>query len=164
MRCVYQAHLSVQVLRTLSSLHCVFMMPVHCLVTSQTPVANWNELQFAASETLFASSWSCFSSSEDAMEYSKEFVTAVVLGKDLVPRQVEKSPNSLMSICCSVPVTYFQSETPRSYLSCFLIYLSVSASHLSSWLPAPFTWTPTLVFYIPFYRHIPLHLSVACMK
>ncbi|NXW83168.1 DGLA lipase, partial [Alopecoenas beccarii] len=28
--------------------------------------------------------------SEDAMEYSKEFVTAVVLGKDLVPRQVEK--------------------------------------------------------------------------
>ncbi|NXO78521.1 DGLA lipase, partial [Sitta europaea] len=27
--------------------------------------------------------------SEDAMEYSKEFVTAVVLGKDLVPRQVE---------------------------------------------------------------------------
>lgn len=24
--------------------------------------------------------------SEDAMEYSKEFVTAVVLGKDLVPR------------------------------------------------------------------------------
>ncbi|NXT20249.1 DGLA lipase, partial [Syrrhaptes paradoxus] len=31
--------------------------------------------------------------SEDAMEYSKEFVTAVVLGKDLVPRQVEKSLN-----------------------------------------------------------------------
>ncbi|NXF41483.1 DGLA lipase, partial [Nyctibius bracteatus] len=28
--------------------------------------------------------------SEDAMEYSKEFVTAVVLGKDLVPRQVGK--------------------------------------------------------------------------
>ncbi|NWV10042.1 DGLA lipase, partial [Ptilonorhynchus violaceus] len=28
--------------------------------------------------------------SEDAMEYSKEFVTAVVLGKDLVPRQVQK--------------------------------------------------------------------------
>ncbi|KAM7019380.1 diacylglycerol lipase-alpha [Passerculus sandwichensis] len=28
--------------------------------------------------------------SEDAMEYSKEFVTAVVLGKDLVPRQVEE--------------------------------------------------------------------------
>ncbi|NWR95187.1 DGLA lipase, partial [Furnarius figulus] len=28
--------------------------------------------------------------SEDAMEYSKEFVTAVVLGKDLVPRQVER--------------------------------------------------------------------------
>ncbi|NWX57379.1 DGLA lipase, partial [Promerops cafer] len=28
--------------------------------------------------------------SEDAMEYSKEFVTAVVLGKDLVPRQVEQ--------------------------------------------------------------------------
>ncbi|NXG08491.1 DGLA lipase, partial [Sakesphorus luctuosus] len=28
--------------------------------------------------------------SEDAMEYSKEFVTAVVLGKDLVPRQVRK--------------------------------------------------------------------------
>ncbi|NXP47453.1 DGLA lipase, partial [Heliornis fulica] len=28
--------------------------------------------------------------SEDAMEYSKEFVTAVVLGKDLVPRQVAK--------------------------------------------------------------------------
>ncbi|KAM4667617.1 diacylglycerol lipase-alpha [Amazona ochrocephala] len=28
--------------------------------------------------------------SEDAMEYSKEFVTAVVLGKDLVPRQVKK--------------------------------------------------------------------------
>ncbi|NWU51297.1 DGLA lipase, partial [Dromas ardeola] len=28
--------------------------------------------------------------SEDAMEYSKEFVTAVVLGKDLVPRQVVK--------------------------------------------------------------------------
>lgn len=27
-----------------------------------------------------------FSCSEDAMEYSKEFVTAVVLGKDLVPR------------------------------------------------------------------------------
>lgn len=46
------------------------------------------------------------------MEYSKEFVTAVVLGKDLVPRQVEKCPNSLMSTCCSVPVTYFQPETP----------------------------------------------------
>lgn len=27
-----------------------------------------------------------FRCSEDAMEYSKEFVTAVVLGKDLVPR------------------------------------------------------------------------------
>jgi len=66
------------------------------------------------------------------MEYSKEFVTAVVLGKDLVPRQVEKCPNSLMSTCCSVPVTYFQPETPRSYLSCFLIYLSLYASHLSS--------------------------------
>ncbi|NWI18524.1 DGLA lipase, partial [Crypturellus soui] len=33
--------------------------------------------------------------SEDAMEYSKEFVTAVVLGKDLVPRQVEKPLNPL---------------------------------------------------------------------
>ncbi|KFV71972.1 Sn1-specific diacylglycerol lipase alpha, partial [Struthio camelus australis] len=40
--------------------------------------------------------------SEDAMEYSKEFVTAVVLGKDLVPRQVEKPLNSLTSICCSI--------------------------------------------------------------
>ena len=60
-------------------------------------------MQFAASETLFASSWSCFSSSEDAMEYSKEFVTAVVLGKDLVPRQVEKCPNFLINFCFSVP-------------------------------------------------------------
>lgn len=61
-----------------------------------------NEVQFA-SETLFASSWSSFSSSEDAMEYSKEFVTAVVLGKDLVPRQVGKWLNFLLSACCSVP-------------------------------------------------------------
>lgn len=37
------------------------------------------------------------------MEYSKEFVTAVVLGKDLVPRQVEKCLNSMMNICCFVP-------------------------------------------------------------
>lgn len=36
------------------------------------------------------------------MEYSKEFVTAVVLGKDLVPRQVEKCLNSLKNLCCSV--------------------------------------------------------------
>lgn len=36
------------------------------------------------------------------MEYSKEFVTAVVLGKDLVPRQVEECLNSLMNLCCSV--------------------------------------------------------------
>lgn len=28
----------------------------------------------------------CLIHSEDAMEYSKEFVTSVVLGKDLVPR------------------------------------------------------------------------------
>lgn len=90
-------------------------------------------MQFAASETLFASSWSCFSSSEDAMEYSKEFVTAVVLGKDLVPRQVEKCPNFLIKyLLFSTKVTRFLSETPRSYLSCVLIYLSLYASHLSS--------------------------------
>ncbi|NWH76561.1 DGLA lipase, partial [Piaya cayana] len=36
--------------------------------------------------------------SEDAMEYSKEFVTAVVLGKDLVPRQVEKRLRFLIGL------------------------------------------------------------------
>lgn len=38
--------------------------------------------------SLGLSSYLGFPCSEDAMEYSKEFVTAVVLGKDLVPRQV----------------------------------------------------------------------------
>ncbi|NXX80141.1 DGLA lipase, partial [Urocolius indicus] len=36
--------------------------------------------------------------SEDAMEYSKEFVTAVVLGKDLVPRQLEGFRRQLLDV------------------------------------------------------------------
>lgn len=101
-------------------------------------------MQFAASETLFASSWSCFSSSEDAMEYSKEFVTAVVLGKDLVPRQVEKCLNFLMSFCCSIPVTCFYQkhldhvclQFPHlSVLVCLLLVFLVTC------IAASLTWT-----------------------
>lgn len=98
------------------------------------------------------------------MEYSKEFVTAVVLGKDLVPRQVEKCLNFLMSFCCSMP------KSPVSYqkhlghiclqfphlpvLVCFLLVLLVTC------IAASFTRTPTLVFHTPFDRHIAPRLSV----
>lgn len=43
-------------------------------------------------------------------------------------------------------------------LVCFSLVLLVTCNALS------FTWTPMLVFYTPFYRRIPLHLSVAHMK
>lgn len=39
--------------------------------------------------------------SEDAMEYSKEFVTSVVLGKDLVPRWVLRSAGLAVCVCVS---------------------------------------------------------------
>lgn len=42
----------------------------------------------------------CLPCSEDAMEYSKEFVTAVVLGKDLVPRQVTAAPSLYCPSLC----------------------------------------------------------------
>lgn len=89
----------------------------------------WFPCHQIGNETLFASSCSCFSSSEDAMEYSKEFVTAVVLGKDLVPRQVEKCVNSLMNLCCSVPNHLFPvRNTWTISVSGFLIFLSLYCS------------------------------------
>lgn len=57
-----------------------------------------------------------FLCSEDAMEYSKEFVTAVVLGKDLVPRRVASHK--------SLPVT-----TVLASCSC-LLGASPSDAHL----------------------------------
>lgn len=63
------------------------------------------------------------------MEYSKEFVTAVVLGKDLVPRQVEKYLNSVMNLCCSVPNHLFPVQnTWIICVSSFLIFLSFYCS------------------------------------
>lgn len=63
------------------------------------------------------------------MEYSKEFVTAVVLGKDLVPRQVEKCLNSVMNLCCSVPNYLFPVQnTWIISVSSFLISLSFYCS------------------------------------
>lgn len=86
MGCVYQAFLPRDVSpRASRTLGCGFYDP-SALVISLTPMATWGAV--CCQQNTFASSRSCFSSSEDAMEYSKEFVTAVVLGKDLVPRQV----------------------------------------------------------------------------
>lgn len=89
------------------------------------------------------------------MEYSKEFVTAVVLGKDLVPRQVEKWLNFLRNICSFKPKSPFSYQKHLNFVSSFLIYPSLCASDLSSHLPTSFTWTPLLVFHTPFYRHFP---------
>lgn len=131
---------------------------------SDTSVKFGDEVQFAASETLFASSWSCFSSSEDAMEYSKEFVTAVVLGKDLVPRQVEKCLNVLMNICS----THKSPPSYHKHLNHICLHFPHSpvlvTFYLSSCTAASFTWTSILVFHTAFYRHIPAHLSAACIK
>lgn len=54
-----------------------------------------------------------FLCSEDAMEYSKEFVTAVVLGKDLVPRRVashKSLPFTTVPASCSCLLGAFPSD------------------------------------------------------
>lgn len=102
------------------------------------------------------------------MEYSKEFVTAVVLGKDLVPRQVEKCLYFLMSICCSIPKSPVSYQKHLDHLCLQVPHLPVLVYFLLVFLvtciAASFTWTPILVFRTPFYRHIPPCLSAACMK
>lgn len=109
--------------------------------------------------------WLCFSSSEDAMEYSKEFVTAVVLGKDLVPRQVKKpgASNFSKQFPCHVPklsVSYLKAPCFPLFpiyqiLMCFLLiplFLVACVFH----------WTHTLMYHIPAYWHVP-SLYYSCL-
>lgn len=84
------------------------------------------------------------------MEYSKEFVTAVVLGKDLVPRQVEKWLNFLMNICCSKPKSPFSYQKHLNYiclqfphLPCVLLTCLPTYLHL---LPGHLCWCFTHLF------------------
>lgn len=80
------------------------------------------------------------------MEYSKEFVTAVVLGKDLVPRQVEKCLNSLMNLRCSVPNHLFPVQnTWIVSVSSFLIFLSFYYSLFISLIPCFMFFLDTFV-------------------
>lgn len=105
------------------------------------------------------------------MEYSKEFVTAVVLGKDLVPRQVKKSEFSCFSVSLFytkapcflsersqftfVSFSYLPIFNPRlacpyfpSYLYCCVFYLNsfIDVLHTSVLAyPSPISQLPVLL-------------------